>query len=375
MKKIPVTKPYFNRDEEKEVIEVLRSGWVVQGPKVGILENLFAKLTGAKYAVATNSCTSALHLALLLLGIGKGDEVIVPSFTFIATPNSVLYTGATPVFADVGLDTYNLDPKDVEAKITKRTKAIIPVHQAGLAAPMPEFIAIAKKHNLAIVEDAAHGVGARINGKHTGTFGDIACFSLHPRKSITTAEGGMLVTNNKDFNTKSRILRSHGMSISDRARHESKKFIDETYETLGYNYRMSDVHAAIGVAQFRKLDFILKKRNDLANRYNQVFSSHRYIAIPAVPKGYIHSYQSYVIRLEEDIPLSREEIMNKLLKKGISARIGIKASHLAPHYRKKRVRLKNAELLAKSVITLPLYPEMTHEDQDFVIDCLHEIVR
>lgn len=375
MKKIPLTKLYFNKDEEREIIKTLRSGWIVQGPKVKEFENTFAKYVGAKYAVATNSCTAALHIALRLLGLGSGDEVIVPSFTFIATPNSVVYTGATPVFADVRLDTYNLDLQDIERKITKRTKVIMPVHQAGLAASMHEIIAIAKKHNIAIVEDAAHGVACRIKGKHVGTFGDIGCFSFHPRKSITTAEGGMLVTNSKDFDLRARILRSHGASVSDRVRHESKKFIDETYEELGYNYRMSDVHASIGLAQFRKLDTILKKRTDLANRYTKVFLNSKYIIPPAVPQGYTHAYHSYVIRLREETPISRTDIMNKLLSKGISTRIGIKSCHLEPHYRKKKISLKNTELLTKTVITLPLYPAMTYEEQDFVIKSLSEIVK
>ena len=302
-KNIPVTKPYFTRDEEREVIGVLRSGWVVQGPRVESFENEIAKYIGAKYAVATSSCTTALHLALLLLGVGPGDEVIVPSFTFIATANSVLCTGATPVFADVAKDTYNLDPEDVKRKITKSTRVIMPVHQAGLAASMQEIIQIAKRSNIFIVEDAACALGSRIDGKHVGVFGEIGCFSFHPRKSITTAEGGMLATNNEEFAKRARILRAHGMSVSDRERHESKSFINETYDIPGYNYRMSDIHAAIGLAQFRKIDYILKKRIALANRYTQYLSDIPYIIPPCVPQGYMHTFQSYVIRLSEKSPI------------------------------------------------------------------------
>ena len=369
---IPITKPYFTKDEEREVIAALRSGWVVQGPRVESFENEIAKYVGAKYAVATSSCTTALHLALFLLGVGPGDEVIVPSFTFIATANSVLYTGATPVFADVAKDTYNLDPKDVKRKITKRTRVIMPVHQAGLAAPMPEIMEIAKKYNLRIVEDAACALGARINGKHAGTFGEIGCFSFHPRKSITTAEGGMLVTNNEEFEKSARVLRAHGMSVSDRERHESKSFVNETYDVLGYNYRMSDIHAAIGLAQFRKLNFILEKRTALATRYTQYLSDVTYVIPPAFPEGYTHTFQSYVIRLSEDCPFSREEIMTKLFEKGISARIGIKACHLEPLYRNQKAHLPNTELLAKNIITLPLYTSMTQNEQDFIINSIHE---
>lgn len=374
MKNIPITKPYFTKDEEDEVIAVLRSGWVVQGPKVELFEKEIANYVGAKFAVATSSCTTALHLALLLLGVGPGDEVIIPSFTFIATANSVLYTGATPVFADVAKDTYNLDPQDVERKMTKRTRVIMPVHQAGLAAPMEEILDMAKRLNILIVEDGACALGSRINQKHVGTFGEIGCFSFHPRKSITTAEGGMLVTNNEEFAKRARVLRAHGMSVSDRERHESKSFINETYDVLGYNYRMSDIHAAIGLAQFRKLNFILEKRMALAIRYTQYLSDVAHIVPPAFPEGYTHTFQSYVIRLSESCPFSREEIMTKLFKQGIGTRIGIKACHLEPLYRNQKVQLPNTELLAKNIITLPLYTSMTQNEQDFVINNVRKII-
>lgn len=372
-KNIPVAKPYFTKDEEREVIAVLRSGWVVQGPRVELFENEIAKYVGAKYAVATSSCTTALHLALLLLGIGPGDEVIVPSFTFIATANSVVYTGAKPVFADVAKDTYNLDPEDVRRKITKRTRVIMPVHQVGLAAPMQEIVQIAKKSDIFVIEDAACALGSRIDGKHVGVFGEIGCFSFHPRKSITTAEGGMLVTNNEEFAKRARILRAHGMSVSDRQRHESKNFIDESYGVLGYNYRMSDIHAAIGLAQFRKLEFILEKRTILTSRYTEYLSEIPYIIPPSFPRGYTHTFQSYVIRLSADCPLSRLGVMKKLLEKGITTRIGIKACHLEPLYQKEKATLTNTELLAKTIITIPLYATMTHEEQDRVIDGIREI--
>lgn len=374
MKNIPITKPYFTKDEEKEVIDVLRSGWIVQGPKVEAFEKKIAAYAGAKYAIATSSCTTALHLALLLLGIGPRDEVIVPSFTFIATANSVLYTGATPVFADVAKDTYNLDPEDVKRKITKRTRVIMPVHQAGLAASMQEIVQIAKSSNIFIVEDGACALGSRINGRHVGTFGEIGCFSFHPRKSITTAEGGMLVTNNEEFAKRALVLRAHGMSVSDRERHESKSFINETYDVLGYNYRMSDIHAAIGLAQLRKLEFILEKRTALASRYTKYLSEIPYIIPPSFPQGYTHTFQSYVIRLSEDCPFSREQIMAKLFKKGIGTRIGIKACHLEPLYRNQKVQLPNTELLAKNIITLPLYTSMTQNEQDFVVNNMHKII-
>lgn len=370
---IPVAKPYFTKDEEQEVISVLRSGWVVQGPKVELFENEIAKYVGVKYAIATSSCTTALHLALLLLGIGPGDEVIVPSFTFIATANSILYTGAKPVFADVIKNTYNLDPEDVKRKITKRTRVIMPVHQVGLPAAMEEIIHIAKKLQIFVIEDAACALGSRINGKHVGTFGQIGCLSFHPRKSITTAEGGMLLTNDKTFAERAKILRTHGMSISDRERHEGKNFINETYGVLGYNYRMSDIHAAIGLAQFRKLDFILKKRIALANRYIKYLSDIPYVMLPSVSQGYVHTFQSFVVRLSEKGPITREAFMTKLLQDGINTRIGIKACHLEPLYWKEETKLQNTELLAKTIITLPLYTTMTNAEQDRVINSIRKI--
>jgi perosamine synthetase len=373
---IPITKPYFTKDEAKAVEEVLKSGWVSQGPKVVEFEKLIAEYTHTNYAVATNSCTSGMHLTFLALGIGKGDEVIVPSFTFPATPNSVVYTGATPVFADIDPRTYNIDPTDIERKITKKTKAIMPVHQAGLAAAMPEIMKIAKKHKLFVVEDAACALGATINGRSVGTFGETGCFSFHPRKSITTGEGGMVVTNSKKIAEQIKVLRFHGASVSDRVRHESKVFIDEQYAELGYNYKMSDIHAAIGIVQFQKLQMILTKRRKLADRYTKYLSKIPYIVTPIEPEGYVHTYQAYLITLTEDSPVKRNDVINKLLAKDIATRIGVKASHLEPLYRDvvKNSNLKNTEKVAKNVITMPLYPQMTMREQDYVINTLNTIL-
>jgi perosamine synthetase len=311
---IPVTKPYFTKEEANAVAKVLQSGWVAQGPLVAEFEEVIAEYVKTRYAKATNSCTSGLHLSLLALGIGKGDEVIVPSFTFPATPNSVAYTGARPVFADIDSRTYNIDPHDIEKKITKRTKAIMPVHQAGLAAEMPEIMKIAKKYNLYVIEDAACGLGASIDGKMVGSFGDAGCFSFHPRKSITTAEGGMVTTNNKMMAEKITILRSHGSSVSDRVRHESKKFIDEQYAYLGYNYRMSDIYAAIGLVQFKKMKKILTRKIKLADRYTKYLSKIPSIITPVVPKGYQHSYQAYLIQVTEEAKIKRNDVIDKLLE-------------------------------------------------------------
>ncbi len=373
---IPITKPYFTKEEAKAVERVLQTGWVSQGPKVAEFEKIFAEYTDTKYAVATNSCTSGMHLTLVVLGIGKGDEVIVPSFTFPATPNSVAYTGATPIFTDIDPRTYNIDPIDIERKITKRTKAIMPVHQAGLAAAMPEIMRIAKKQKLFVIEDAACALGASINGRRVGTFGDTGCFSFHPRKSITTGEGGMVVTNNKNLAEQIKVLRFHGASVSDRIRHESKKFIDEEYAFLGYNYKMSDIHAAIGIVQFQKLSIILAKKRKLANRYTKYLSKNPYIITPIEPEGYVHTYQSYLIQLAKNSLVKRNDVINELLERGIATRIGVKACHLEPLYRKASTQvLKNTEKVAKNIITLPLYPQMTRAEQDSVIKSLNTLLK
>lgn len=366
---IPLTKPYITNDEIEKVAEVLKSGWLAQGKKVEELEHKIAKYAGTKYAVATSSCTTALHISLILAGIGEGDEVIVPSLTFVATANSVLYTGATPIFAEIEQRTYNIDPKDIEQKITKKTKAIIPAHQAGLPAAMPEIMRLAKKYNLLVIEDAAPGLGSSIKGKMIGSFGHLNCLSFHPRKVITTAEGGMILTNNSSFAKKARILRSHGASVSDRQRHDSRKFIEEEYPVLGYNYRMSDVHAAIGLAQFKKISTILKNRQRLAKRYNNLLSKNPFIVLPLVPSDYGSTFQQYFISLSDNAPLSRNQLIQKLREKGIQTRIGIMAVHNEPLYKKlyPNISLPKTEKAARQIISLPIYTQMTEKEQDQVI--------
>jgi len=363
--KISLTKVLFDQDEEKEVIEVLRSGWVMQGPKVTELEEKIAEYIGIKHAVAVNSGTSALHLALLALGIGPGDEVIVPSLSYIATTNCVKFVGATPVFADIDITTYNISPDDIKKKITSKTKAIIAVHQMGLAADMSPILQIAKQHKLLVIEDAACALGATYKGKMVGLFGDIACFSLHPRKSITTGEGGLIVTKNKKTAELLRSLRSHGMV---------KKNNKEVYMHVGYNFRMTDVQAAIGLAQFKKIDNLLKKRIDIAETYNKAFDKHDAFVIPHTPKGLKHTYQSYMIRVTNT--KSRDVIMKKLSEKGIATRSGVMAAHKEPVYKKAyaSVKLPYTEKAYKQGIIIPLYPQMTKEEQEYVIDNLLEII-
>src|SRR5262245_31291651 len=291
---IPITKPLLGEPEELAVLEVLRSGWLVQGPKVAEFERTVAAYVGARHAVATSSCTTALHLALVLHGIGNGDEVIIPSFTFIATANAVLYAGATPVFVDIDPRTYNLDPDAVEAAITVRTAAIMPVHQIGLAADMDRLTAIARRHRLVLLEDAAPAIGATYKGRRVGGLGNPACLSFHPRKVITTGEGGMLLTDDETVAERARTLRAHGMSVSDLARHHANRVAVEEYRDLGYNYRMTDLHAAIGIAQIERLDEMLEHRQKVADRYAEALADTDGVQLPISSSDMPHTYQSYM---------------------------------------------------------------------------------
>lgn len=374
--RIPLQKPVFDRGEEEAIIEVLRSGWVTQGPRVAEFEKMVCEFTGTKYGVATTSATTALFLSLHLLGIGRGDEVIVPSFTFIATPNIVVHTGAKPVFVDINPKTYNISPEKIREAITKKTKAIIPADQVGLACDMKAIMSLAKKHKLYVIEDAACALGSEYRGKKVGAFGEIAAFSFHPRKTITTGEGGMVLTSNKNWADKLRILRHHGMSISDVARHKSKTAVREQYNLVGYNFRMSDIQAAVGIAQMKKLHKILKKRTKLANRYTKAFLKSKYIIPPYVPEGHIHNWQSYVVRLLPNGKISRDALMQKLLDEGIATRIGVMAAHLEPVYRKMlgKISLPETEAATRETITLPLYPQMTNKEQDYVIQHIKEAI-
>jgi dTDP-4-amino-4,6-dideoxygalactose transaminase len=367
---VPVMKPYLGEEEENALVEAVRSGWIAQGPKVMEFERAVTDYIGAKHGVAVSNCTTALHMALRLLNIGEGDEVIVPSFTFIATANSVLYCGGTPVFVDIDARTYNLDPNLIEQQITPRTKAILAVHQIGLAADMDAIYGIARKHNLAVIEDAACALGATYKSKRVGSLGRITCFSFHPRKAVTTGEGGMIVTDDDEFAAQARVMRTHGMSVSDIDRHRANRVIIEEYHVLGYNYRMSDLHAAVGIQQMKKLDYVLARRRELAARYNRAFADSDYIGTPYETSDAPHSYQSYMIQLLPGTHKSREQIMQALLEEGIATRRGIMAIHTEPLYRERfpNVSLPVTEEATARTMILPLYVQMTQDEQDYVIE-------
>ena len=371
---IPLTRPDFGDAEANAVADVLKSGWVVQGPRVAEFESRVASYIGAAHAVATTSCTTSLHLALLASGIGPGDEVICPSSTFIATANAVLHAGATPVFADVEADTWNIDPADVARRFTKKTKAVLAVHQVGLPADIDRLRAVLPG-GVTLLEDAACAIGSLYKGRPIGSHGNVVCFSFHPRKSISVGEGGMVVTDDKALADHVRVLRSHGASVSDLARHEAKGQIYEEYRELGYNYRMTDIQAAIGVEQMKRLDGLLASRRAAAARYTAAFCNVSRIQTPAEPEYARHSYQSFVIRLRPGGAVTRDALVRELVDGGISSRRGIAPIHLEPLYASRgRVSLPVTEALAADSLFLPLYSSLSQSDQARVIDAVVRIV-
>ncbi|HKB09905.1 MAG TPA: DegT/DnrJ/EryC1/StrS family aminotransferase [Vicinamibacterales bacterium] len=372
---IPLTRPQFDDAEARAVAEVLASGWVSQGPKVASFEESFAARVGARYGVATTSCTTALHLALLLAGVGPGDEVICPSYSFIATANAIRYAGATPVFADIEPDTWNLDADDALRRVTPRTRAVLPVHQVGLAADLDRFAAFAAR-GIAIVEDAACGIGALYKGRPVGSSGNLSCFSFHPRKTISVGEGGMLMTDDPDIAARARRLRSHGASISDHARHQTGGLVAEEYREIGYNYRMTDVQAAIGLMQLTKLDAFLAGRRAIARRYDEAFAALPAIQTPARPQYAEHAYQSYAVCLTPQSRIDRDSLMRGLVDAGVSCRRGIAPAHLEPVYRDSggRCPLPVTERVAAQSVFLPIFPALARDDQQRVIDAVCRLV-
>lgn len=372
--RIPITKPYLGEEEKQLVSEVIESGWISQGPKVAEFEDRFARAVGAKFAVATTSCTTALHAALSASGIGAGEEVLVPSLSFIATANAVLHSGATPVFIDIDPETCNIDINKIEQAVTERTSAIMPVHQMGLAADIDPIKKIAEKNALLIVEDAACAIGSEYKGKRIGGHGNTACFSLHPRKIITTGEGGMITTDDPELAAKLRRLRHHGMSVSDLERHSAERVVIERYPEIGYNYRMTDMQAAMGIVQLNRLPYLIKERRELAMRYDSELDGNSHIRVPEVPSYAFHNYQSYWIEILQSSPLKRDMLMTELLKKGIATRRGIMAIHREESYSGHGISLPETERISDNTLLLPLYPSLTHEEQAYVIQCLKEIL-
>jgi len=373
---IPVSRPFFGIEEEEAAVAALRSGWVTQGPRVAEFEKAFAATLGQPEAVAVSSCTTGLHLVLHALGIGHGDEVVVPSLSFIATANAVAHTGATPVFADIDLATYNLDAASAARAISRRTRAILLVHQVGLPADVAAFRRLARRTRVKLIEDAACAIGSRVDGRPVGGDAEVAVFSFHPRKLVTTGEGGMIVTRSRALAARLRSLRHHGVSMSDFARHAAGKVVVEAYREVGYNYRMTDLQGAVGLVQLGRLEELIARRQEQGTRYDRAFAKHPALAIPHVAPGVRFNYQTYLLRLLPGARVTRDVLMQRLLEQGIATRRGVMAAHREPAYRKARLRvpLPATNEADRTAIVLPLHHAMTTADQDRVIEAVLALV-
>lgn len=376
-KTIPITKPYFDDKELEALKETLDSGWVTQGPMTQRFEELFRQYHDCKYAAAVSSCTAALHIAMLALGIGKGDEVIVPAFTWITSASCVEYVGADVRFVDVERETMNIAPQKIEEAITSKTKAIIAVHLFGNPAKMDEIMEIAHRHKLYVVEDCACAIGTVYKGKKVGVIGDIGCFSFHPRKTITTGEGGMCSTNDEELYCKILQYRNHGASVVKKGADYGKPYYMGIYDEVGYNLRMSDIQAAVGVAQFNKLDMLLKDRKRCADYYIKYLQDIEELILPISSEGFEHTYQSFVILLRSGSKEKRNQIMMKMQSNGIQTRPGTIAISRT-EFNKGKYDLKQgqypiAEFCEDTSITLPIYPFMTEKILESVVRLCHEV--
>lgn len=404
MKRIPVTIPYFGKEEEIAACEAIKSGWVAQGPKVGEFEKKIAEHEKVKEGVAVTSCTAALHLAMVASGMGEGMDVLAPAFTFVATTNAIVCTGAVPILVDIDSRTYNIDVHEVEKTIEEkyvledgklynretgnRLWGIVPVHEFGLCCDIREINRIAKKYCLIVIEDAACALGAKIENIHEGGFGNTSCISFHPRKSITTGEGGMVLTDNSALAGRMRELRSHGCSISADARDKGHGFLLPEYNEAGYNYRMTDIQAAIGIEQAKRLDYIIEEKRKKALLYDQLIAEKiPELTIPYVPEGYFHTYQSYVCMLSyqklgmesiEKGSVLRNLLLEKLEEAGIATRQGTHAIHVLGYYRERfgfaPENYLNAYAADRLSITLPLYVQLQKDEQEYVIDMFRKMI-
>jgi dTDP-4-amino-4,6-dideoxygalactose transaminase len=372
---IPVIRPWLGDEEAEAAAAVVRSGWVAQGPRVAEFEEAFAEANGAGHGVAVSSCTTGLHLALYLLGVKAGDEVVVPSFSFIATANAVRYVNATPVFADVDPTTGNVTPETIDAVVTPRTVAVIGVHQGGMPFDVDAVQALCDKRNIALVHDSACAAGSMYKGHPVSAGASLAAWSFHPRKLLTTGEGGMLTTSDAEWAARLRKLREHGMSVSAADRHSSTSVKLEEYEEVGFNFRMTDMQAAVGLVQLRKLTEVINRRRELAERYHKLLPEVDGLTWVTDPEYGTTNYQAFWVMLPDTYEGSSVDVLTALLHKGISARRGIMAAHLEPAYRQSKVELPVTERLTDRSIILPLFHQMTEDEQDHVVTSLGEILK
>jgi dTDP-4-amino-4,6-dideoxygalactose transaminase len=374
---VPLTKTLMGEPEAEAAKRPIMSGWITQGPEVLAFEQEFAAYVGAKHACAVSNCTTALHLALLAVGVKPGDEVITVSHSYIATANSIRYCDAEPVFVDIDPATNNINPALIEPAITSRTKAILVVHQIGMPCDMPAILAVARRHGLPVIEDAACAIGSEIlidgEWERVGKpHGDIACFSFHPRKVMSTGDGGMLTTNNPEYDKFFRLLRQHGMSVNDRVRHSAREIIFEEHVVVGYNYRMTDIQAAVGREQLKRMPTIIPARRRLADRYRELLADVPGLELPAEPAWARTNWQSYSVRLPDWC--DQRGVMQHLLDQGVASRRGIMCAHREAPYRaaERAFELPESERAQDRSIILPLYPQMEDEDQVYVCDMLRE---
>ncbi len=376
---IPISLPLLGEEEQAAAARPIGSGWVTQGPEVAAFEKEFAEYAGAAHACAVSNCTTALHLALKAAGVGHGDEVITVSHSFIATANSIRYCGALPVFVDINPRTFNIDPERVEEAITERTKAVLAVHQIGMPCDLSALLPIARRHGLALIEDAACAIGSEIlwegQWEKVGKpHGDAACFSFHPRKVITTGDGGMITTRHAQWDQQFRLWRQHCMSVPDTARHHSDRVIVEHYTGLGYNYRLTDIQAAVGREQLKRLPSMIVRRRELAERYVKLLSDIEGLVLPHEPAWARSTWQSYCLGLPEQA--SQIPVMQALKDLGVATKTGIMCAHREPAYVSFPLchPLPESERAQDRSLLIPLFTQMTEDDQDYVVDCLHKIL-
>ncbi len=369
---IPVIRPFLGPEEAEAAAQAISSGWIAQGPRVAEFEAAFAAATGTGHAVAVSSCTAALHLAMIVAGVGRGDEVVAPSMSFIATANAARYVGARVVFADVEPDTLNLTVETVAPLLTDRTRAVILVDQAGVPADLDAMRELCDPRGIAVIEDAACAAGSTYRGRPAGAGAALAAFSFHPRKLLTTGEGGMITTPDPDVAARLRRLREHGMNVSAAARHVEQRVVIERYDEVGYNYRMTDIQAAIGLVQLGRLDEIIERRRELAQRYQCLLSQISGLRTISDPSFGLTNFQSFWVALPADFPVARNDLLQMLADAGISSRRGIMAAHLEPAYANlvRDVQLPVTERLSASTLIIPLFHQLTAAEQNRVVDVI-----